>query len=108
MLKDVVQRSVKNCPNGIFKNMKRPAPNMASGTDPNRIMKGSRKLLTAQPGRERSAPAKAKTRPKTCYLPSATGATRPCNRARNLLAESCLPHPAEISAQHRAKQRERR
>src|SRR6266576_1167502 len=45
MMKDVDKRSVKNCPNGIFKNMKRPAPNMASGTDPKRIMNGSRKLL---------------------------------------------------------------
>src|SRR6266481_5407139 len=45
MLNEVVQLSVKNCPKGIFKNMKMAAPNMASGTEPHRIINGSRKLL---------------------------------------------------------------
>ena len=31
--------------NGIFRNMKMSAPNMASGTEPSRMMSGSRKLL---------------------------------------------------------------
>src|SRR5580693_5262912 len=41
MLNEVVHLSVKNCLNGIFKNMKRPAPNMARGTDPFIILLGS-------------------------------------------------------------------
>ena len=45
MFNDVVQPLVKNVPNGIFKNMKMTAPKSASGTEPNRTMNGSRKLL---------------------------------------------------------------
>ena len=36
---------MKNLPNGIFKNMKITAPNSASGTEPSRMINGSRKLL---------------------------------------------------------------
>src|SRR6266487_2180387 len=45
MFNEVVQPLVKNVPNGIFKNMKITAPKSASGTEPNKTMNGSRKLL---------------------------------------------------------------
>src|SRR6266550_4715588 len=69
MLKDLVQLSVNNCPNGIFKNMKRPAPNMASGTDPNRIMNGSRKLLNCAARTRKISTSESKNTPRN-LLPS--------------------------------------
>jgi len=63
MLKDVVQPSVKKFPNGIFRNMKMPAPNSASGTEPNRMINGSRKLVkTALPAPENQDDRKTENR----------------------------------------------
>ena len=65
MLKVVVQPSVKKLKSGegIFKKVKIHAPNTAKGTDPKRIIKGSRKELNCAASTKKTTMiAKAKVR----------------------------------------------
>jgi hypothetical protein len=92
MLNEVVHLSVKNSPNGIFKNMKRPAPNMASGTDPNRIMNGSRKLLNCA-ARTKDQPSDSKHSEKFAF-----GRNNDSRMSDVTFPECCAPRSPEFRA----------